>query len=41
MLTSNAEFICSDILKFCQKNDSCYDVAFALDFQNMFMIKTG
>ncbi len=32
MLISNAEFICSDILKFCQKNNDCYDVAFALDF---------
>ncbi len=29
---SNAEFICSDILKFCKENNNRYDVAFAFDF---------
>jgi 2-polyprenyl-3-methyl-5-hydroxy-6-metoxy-1,4-benzoquinol methylase len=28
---SNANFICSDIQKFCQQNLNCFDVAFAMD----------
>lgn len=28
----NAQFVCSDINEFCQRNQKCFDVGFAMDF---------
>ena len=30
--TTNAEFVCKDILEFCSENIEVYDLAFAMDF---------